>query len=723
MPIISFYKNVKQIESKDTLPFDLFLEAIRSGKWQDDVFKVRLIQDKDQRRAAKALMPNVTISGQFGKREDKDCKLHSGYIGIDIDDLGNEVEATKQLLSQDPYVSACFVSIGGLGLCTVIKIDPEKHREAFEGIADYLIKKYQLIVDPTGINPSRTRFVSYDPYIYINEKALTFKKYLPKPKVRKVTATIFVQDEFDRVISELTKASVSCVEDYRDWRDIAFGLADQFGEAGRGYFHSLSSCSPKYEASMCDRQYTHALKRNGRGGNKITIATIYWHAKQAGINVASERTKRIAAATSTLKKAGLNAESIAESLKRHEGITGAEDVIKQAFAANASFAEGESLVENIRMWLRHNFQLKRNVVTRKLENSGKILDEIDLNTMFLDCKILFDQVTFDLFCKVLFSANTPQYNPLTDWFEERKEQQPVGYITAIFDSFSTNGDYLHYFGTKWLVSIIASVYGEHSPLMLIFAGERQGSGKTEAFRRLLPIELKSYYAEISPGMKDTDFNIMLTQNLIVMDDECGGKSKNDAKHLKSILSKQVFTLREPYGKMNVDLRRLAVLCGTTNDLAILNDPTGNRRLLPMEILSIDFAKYNSVDKEQLFIEAYQLFKSGFDWTLAGDDMVKLSSTAGRFEDYSMEYELIQKYFMYPKGALTSDLSSSEIKIILENKSLQRSLSLKRIGMELKRLGYVSKISKVAGKVKRTYAIVEYTRADDDVDIPEPDLPF
>lgn len=100
----------------------------------------------------------------------------------------------------------------------------------------------------------------------------------------------------------MVDANVSCVEDYRDWLTVSFGLADQFGEAGRQYFHQLSSCSSKYETSMCDRQYTHAIKREGRNGSKITIATIYYFAKQAGINVYSEKTKKIASVTSSQKK-------------------------------------------------------------------------------------------------------------------------------------------------------------------------------------------------------------------------------------------------------------------------------------------------------------------------------------------------------------------------------------------------------------------------------------
>lgn len=621
---ISIYKNIHDAKSRETIHLETFLQAIQSGKWQDQVIAIRVIKEHDERQQAKKALPYVTISGIFNDgRSITGLSAHSGFISMDLDNLGQEVEGTRQLLSHDPYVYACFTSVSGTGLCVLFKINPEKHKEAFDGIADYLIKQYQLIIDPSGKDVSRPRYVSFDPGLYHNENALTFKRYLPKPKAKKIQATIFVQDEFERVISEMATANISCVEDYRDWRDIGFGLADQFGEAGRQYYHILSSVSSKYQPEMCDRQYTHCLRGNGKSGSKITIATIYWYAKQAGIQTVGERTKKIAAATSTMKKSGLGAADIAKNLEKFEGIKDADAIIQQAFAANQSFTIGETLVENIRMWLRHNYQLRRNLVTLKVENAGRVLDDIDMNTMFLDCKILFDDVTFDLFCKVIFSANTESYNPFFEFFTTNSELHVNGAIDAFFGCFETHDD-IKYFGKKWMVACIASIYGKHNPIMLIFAGEKQGTGKTEAFRRMLPKELQSYYGEISTGMKDTDLNIMLTQKLIVVDDECGNKSKKDAQHLKSTLSKQTFTVRLPYGKVNVDLSRLANLGGTSNDLGLLNDPTGNRRIVPIEVLDINRESLNAVNKRAMWMEAYRLYHEGFCYELTGSDITKLA---------------------------------------------------------------------------------------------------
>lgn len=689
MATISIYKNVAHTESKDTVLLSIFLDAIQSGKWQDQVLKIRTIEDKELRRAAKTKMPNVTISGIFGKRADNDCKAHSGFIAIDLDDLGNEVESTRELLKTDPYLYSAFTSVSGTGLCLLYKIDPEKHREAFEAIADYLIKKYQLIVDPTGVNPSRTRFVSYDPDLFINEGSLKFKKYLPKPKQRKITTTIFVQSEFDEVIKKMVDANVSCVEDYRDWRDIAFGLADQFGEAGRSHFHSLSSCSSKYESSMCDKQYTHALQRNGRPGNKITVATIYWFAKQAGINTYSEKTNRIAAATSSGKKAGLDAKTIAKNLKQFEGIENADEIIQQAFAANTSFSSGESLVENIRMWIRHTHKLKRNLITRKVEDDGVVQQEVDLNTMFLDAKIIFNDLSFELFTKIIFSRNTPDYNPITDFIRsiEWDGEERLNILGACINSNTGVLEWRCNMVRKWYVGIISSVFGFTNELNFILVGGKN-TGKTKFFTLLLPEELQPYFGR-SQLNRGTDDEILMCEKLIILNDEYGGKNKTDERTEKRMMAAPGFSLRVPYGRGNEDVTRIASLCGTCNEMDVLDDATGNRRIIVMESAGkFNYQLYNSIDKYQLLAEAYQAFKNGERPELNDDEIIILEATTdGAYSKVVMEAELIQQHFLPPEKCNPWDfLTTTEIKVFLENHT-KSNLNINKLGAQLRKLGY------------------------------------
>jgi predicted P-loop ATPase len=239
---------------------------------------------------------------------------------------------------------------------------------------------------------------------------------------------------------------------------------------------------------------------------------------------------------------------------------------------------------------------------------------------------------------------------------------------------------------------MASINGKHSPLVLVLVGG-QNTGKTEWFRRLLPDELKSYYAEdkLDQG-KDSD--ILMTKKLIIMDDEMGGKSKAEAKMLNRLTSSQTFSIREPYGVVSVDLNRLAMLCGTTNIEGLLSDPTGNRRILPVKVLSIDHQLYNSIDKKALFMEMYHLYNSGYNHNLSGDDIQILNDSTDEFKAVSQEEDMILKYFEIPINAnLAEFFSSTEILSYIKVRS-QITLSPVMIGLRMKSIGFNRRMKKV-----------------------------
>ena len=689
--VISFFKNIYQNTSKETIPIDILLYQIKTGKWQDLVIPLRAIKDHDTRKKAKEKMPYVTISGLF-KEERTSAKItaHSGFISMDIDNISSELEGIRTLLSSDPYIYAVFTSVSGTGLCVLLKIDTEKHLEAFNAIADYLIKKYQIVIDPSGKDVCRPRYISYDPDLYLNENSIAFKKYLSKEKKRKITSTIFVKTEFDEVINKMVSQNISCVEDYRDWISIGFGLADHFGEAGRNYFHSLSSCSSKYESSMCDKQFTHCLRQPQSTG-KITIATIYYFAKQAGINIYGEKTKRIAAATSTGKAAGLDAKTIAKNLEKFEGIKDAENVIQQAFAANNSFTQGESIVENVRMWLRHNYEIKRNIITRKLEVNTNELEEVDINTMFLDAKIIFEELDKSLFTTILFSRNSQDYNPVKELIEsiEWDKENRIDTLGAAINSNTGTIEWRSKMARKWYIGIISSIYGVVNELNFILVGGKN-TGKTQFFKRLLPSELSNYFAS-SQLNRGKDDEILMCEKLLILNDEYGGKNRMDERNEKRLMSSDYFSLRVPYGKGNETIRRIATLCGTCNEFDVLDDPTGNRRIIVMQAAGkFDFKLYNSIDKYQLLAQALELFKAGERPELDEDDIKELEDlTDGSHSKVSFEGELIQKYF-YSVDANETDcfsfMTTSEVKLVLESNT-KSQLNLNKIGGQLMKIGY------------------------------------
>lgn len=705
---ISIYSgNIKQTQGGKDIPVDIFLDYIKEGHWQDDVLAVR------NGGKQKTDLPYATISGKFSERKVAGLLQHSGLICIDIDDVQDPQEL-KSLLCPDRYVYAAFVSVSGKGLALLIKINPEKHNEAFEGLQEYLFTTYQVIVDPSCRDVSRARIVSYDPFLYLNEKAEKFTIYPKKqPALKKIAEVVFVKSDFDDIVKEIVSRHLDITGDYQTWLRIGFAIADKLGESGRNYYHLISQYHPDYKSDLCDRQYSNCLKARKSG---ITIASFYHFAKQAGIRVFSEQTKLIVQSAAFAKKGARTKESVIEYLQEAEGIspTVSTDIVDQVFDNNIT-VDKDNEIDAVELYLRQSYDLRRNVITRYIENHGKPLKTQDLNTIFLSSKRVFEKISYELIDRIINSDFTPDFNPLLEFFEKNQHRQPKGAIKALFDTIESDTgmtgneffpDYKLHFGTKWLVGLISAAHGKHSPLMLVLSGNIQGTGKTEWWRRLLPVELRGYYGEskLDAGKDD---EILMTQKLIIMDDEMGGKSKKEASRLKELTSKQTFSLREPYGRNNVDLNRLAVLGGTTNDTEIIND-VANRRIIPINVLSINQAAYNAIDKIDVLMEAYHLYTSGYPWELTRDDVKTLNENTSVFEQYSMEYELINRYFDLPSNGDRHNIvarTATDVKVRLEQLSQQR-LSLDRIGKEMKRLGYENKSFKIKGKPKKAYEVVE-----------------
>ncbi len=697
--MISSYRNVTDKTAKDTSLVN-FLKDVKDGKWQDQVLKVRTITDKAERSKEKQSSPLVTISGSFEERKDSKIRKHSGYIGIDLDDI--EANPVKELLRKDNYVFSIFTSIGGKGLCVLFKIDGERHLDAFESIAKYLYDNYQLIVDESGKNISRARFVSFDPHLFLNEEALKFKKYLPKKKPKKVNRVVVVKTDFDDIIQQMYNRNVNICEDYLEWVSTAYAIISEFGESGRDYFHTLSSISSKYSQEDTDKQYDNCLRNNSNSKAKVsTIGSIYYTAKQSGIECYSQETKEVVRAASAQVRSGVkDVAAINKTVKDFYKIDDAEDIIKQVVDNNIEYIS-ENEVEDIVDFLRP-YGLRKNEITRNIEIKNKPIDDTVLNSLFLDCKSVYSKVSKDLVCSVIFSNRIDVYNPIRDLFIAHVSRTEYPNLNLLVKSVITDTPNHDVWITKWLVSMIASSYGKHSPLMLVLAGELQGTGKTHWFRYLLPQKIQNLFAESKmDGGKDDE--ILMTKKLIILDDEFGGKSKREEKKLKEITSKQWINVREPYGRVSVDLRRLSMFCGTTNDVQILNDPTGNRRIIPVHVKSIDHKKYNECDKDELFQELYSLYKSGYDYNILKEDIALLNSNTEDFKQSSVEEELILNHMQPGKDNWDEWMNITSI-ILYITASTNYRLSNTKIGMVLTALKFPKKRSKVGGTAMNVYHV-------------------
>jgi predicted P-loop ATPase len=714
---------VQGVKPSNVLIFEQYLENIRSGLWQDYVINVRNVKQngtKEQYQAAKVTVPAVTASGIFAYRNAKGLEAHSGFIAIDIDSQDNTNGIPIDQLAADVYTYAIHRSIGGDGVVVYVKIDTDKHLEAFLGLEVYYANQYQIEIDPSCKDVSRLRYVSWDEDLHINPKAIVFKKYIPK-KQQQPVGRVYTQtnNDIEYIINQVVSRGVNLAENYNDWLNVGFGFAREYGEAGRQYFHDVSGQSAKYNREDCDKKYSHLLSRSIGGsasGRTTGIGTFVWLAQQAGLEIKTPRTQHIEnvaklRAATIGQNGGLkDKDSLLQSVQKQiemDGITSDADV-KEIVEKVASMS-GEQMKgafsgdmnKDAKLWVSMQ-GLRFNEITRAVESNAKPINDYDANSMYLKMletlaavskeKKEISKQRFDI---ILESDAIETYHPFKEFLQGNAQMKPEGLIQELVqclifpaDVSQKDAEDLRYFAIKWLISIIASMHGTYSIMCLVLCG-KMGKGKTEFFRRLLPPALADYYGE-SKLDKEKDDEILMTQKLILCDDEFGGKSKKDALKLREILAKQRFTVRAPYARRAADLLRIAVLCGTSNEKDILIDLEGNRRIIPLNIERIDFERYKKIDKTMLFMEMYYAYiEVGDSWMLTEADVKRLNELTISNEENCLEMEAFSMFFSHPnEGGFVELLTPTEIRHTIEMNT-RFKISPKRLGAALRKAGFVS----------------------------------
>ena len=687
MQITEFDKIWSTKPLEDTT-IDLFLSRVKHGAWSSEVKAIRNEPNAEIQSELKKKLPCFSISGTFEKRGVEGLLEHSGFISMDFDKLDN-LESMYDKIKNDPYTYAISLSARGNGFFTIVKINPKKHLESFTWLERYYYENYGLAVDEAPKSVGSVRYASFDPSIEINDKSkISGVKKEPKTPPKSLNM-IFTNSEIDELIKDAIDNRVNLCESYQEWRDVGFSLADKFNQNGRDYFHQLSSVSDKYNPKQTDRQFDRCL--NGRGDG-ITIGTLYHMLKLEGITFPqrSDREQIKFKRAAMQRKNGLSKEDQISSLVELDGSTEEEateivDAIAEVKNIKEIGDEYSDLILAVREWVRMNAPVYRNEITGHYMQGDELMMGGYLNKVLTDCRMAINDrnISARFFNETILSHNSPCINPLKDGLAI--DTPYTDELERLCDTIITDDPMAKKFIYKWCLSLIASIHGHPVRLVLALTGG-QYTGKTEWFRRLCPKWMKPYYGEskLDAGKDD---EILMTEKLIILDDEGGGKSAKDAKHFKTLTSKDDFNLRKPYDTANGTYKRLAVLAITSNEQQVINDTTGNTRILPIEVKSINHDLYNSIDKDALFCQLRDLYlKDPNSWQFDKVERGALQKESERFELENVERQLLLSHFEIAEGKEgLIQLTAGEVKGKIEYWSHYKIRSERKFFVELKSL--------------------------------------
>ena len=364
----------------------------------------------------------------------------------------------------------------------------------------------------------------------------------------------------------------------------------------------------------------------------------------------------------------------------------------------------------IEAYLSSYYEFRYNTVLGRTEYRGKDdalfskVGRYEINTLRRELDNDVGIITSsDNLYSIIESSFSPRVNPIQEYFKRLPlvdvSCSSAFSLKAIPELASCvvvhNSDKWLPYLTKWLVAVVANAMDDcecRNHTCLVLTGE-QGKFKTTFLDLLCPHALHgySYTGKIYPQEKDT--LTYIGQNLIVnIDDQLKALNKRDENELKNLITCPMVKYRMPYDKYVEEHPHLASFVASVNGNDFLTDPTGSRRFLPFEVLSIDIEKAKRISMDNVYAEAKVLLKSGFRYWFDDDEIAELYRESEDFQVQTAEMELLLRCFEKPaEDENYSLMTTTEILTYLGIYTHQ-PLVAKRMGEALKKAGYI-KVSK------------------------------
>ena len=294
------------------------------------------------------------------------------------------------------------------------------------------------------------------------------------------------------------------------------------------------------------------------------------------------------------------------------------------------------------------------------------------------------------------SEEVPEYNPIQDYLNSLPKWDGQNHIAKVFSRLpGVSSEQLNYL-TIWLRSAVAHwmqmdmLHGNECVPTLI---GQQGCGKTVFVRRLLPPHLREYFLGHLNLSNKFDKEMALTNNLFVNLDELEAIRPSQQASLKQTLSVSKVNGRPIFGRTQEDRPRFASFIATTNNRHPLQDATGSRRYICIQIPDSQIIdNTGEIDYGQLYAQVvYELQELKAPYWFNNDEVARIQQLNQEFMDQKDLGEMFVACFRQPKeGETVKKMNCGQMIDIIQHDypSLQNTIGNKvRLGKIISALGF------------------------------------
>lgn len=294
--------------------------------------------------------------------------------------------------------------------------------------------------------------------------------------------------------------------------------------------------------------------------------------------------------------------------------------------------------------------------------------------------------------RYLSSNRVPLYNPLEEYVNTLPEWDGKDHIRAFASRIRTSRQGWENQFYKWFVYMVAQwifndeLHANSTALVLIGP---QGYRKSTFCKLLLPPELRDYYKEHLDLGKKKEAEEAITRFALINLDEFDSLSHTNHNYLKHLMQKSELNARPSFETQTIRKKRYASFVATCNRYDLLDDPTGSRRYICLE-LTDHFDMDTPINYPQLYAQAKAAIHKNEQYWFTAEEEKQITQTNAPFNQLTVEGELFRIYFRAADEQEVGEwLTATEILLLLKSKSkVNLSISKKsinRFGVDLKNL--------------------------------------
>ena len=307
--------------------------------------------------------------------------------------------------------------------------------------------------------------------------------------------------------------------------------------------------------------------------------------------------------------------------------------------------------------------------------------------------------------RYVHSTLVEAYHPFELYVRELPEWDGKDRLVDLASRVSAEDYWVKHFH-RWMLALMARWMGKNTtfancvaPLLI---SEEQGWLKSTFCKSLMPEPLQAYYTDQMDLSSNGNFEGKLAVMGLINLDEFDRLTSRGMAKLKNLMQLSSLNIRKTSQKNYTQLSRIASFIGTSNRKDLLDDPTGSRRFLCVEVAHrIDCS---NIDLNQIYAQLKSELEAGERYWFTSEEEQEIQCHNEAFYQVRPEEELFRNHFRAPlMDEAYEMLSLSEILGVLKEKhgGLLHNVSMVKFGNAL----VASGVERVHTKLGNRYKLV------------------